>query len=115
MYDFYTNQYGGSFISQADFKRAENKARSVINHLTFNRIDWEKADNNIKMCLCELAEHIIQSEKVLQGSAIASETVGEHSVSYAGYGEKSGGSSGAADEREIVSKYLLHTGLMYRG
>lgn len=112
MYDFYVNQYGGSFIPQADFKRVENKARAAINQLTFNRIDWEQADSNIKMCLCELAEHIIQSEKVLQGSAIASETVGEHSINYAGCSEKE---TSSGSEREIVSKYLLHTGLMYRG
>ena len=54
--------------------------------------------------------------------AIKSETVGDHTVSYAdgldSLGIQTGVNTGASQaslEHSIVAKYLMNTGLMYRG
>lgn len=110
-YDFYVNQYGGSLIPEADFKRLAIKARAHIDHLTFGRIDWDMAGDNIKTCLCEVCEAEYRSERAENGEAVTSESVGAVKVTYAEGSRKS-------LERvvhSVVSKYLLHTGLMYRG
>ena len=114
-YDFYVNQYGGSLIPEVDFKRLSNKAKAGIDYFTFNRIDWSKADDNIKMCLCEMAEVLHQAAELVEGGIVSSETVGQYKVSYDTDANSILAMSNQSRMNKIVAKYLVHTGLMYRG
>lgn len=114
-YDFYVNQYGGSLIPEADFKRLSNKAKSEIDYFTFGRIDWIKADDNIKMCLCEVAEVVHQADNLAKDGIVSSESVGEYKISYDTKAKLELTTHQQGKVHLIVAKYLMHTGLMYRG
>lgn len=109
--DYYKEQFGGTLVPEADFKRLANKARAHIDYLTFGRIDWDSVGDNIKACICEVCEAEYRAERVENGEVVASEKVGEVSVTYASSSSK----NLSKTVHGIVSKYLMHTGLMYRG
>ena len=114
-YDFYVNQYGGSIIPEADFKRLSNKAKAAMDYFTFNRIDWAEADDNIKICLCEVAEVVYQVENIAKNGVISSEAVGEYKISYDTKASSELITHQQSKAYLVVAKYLMHTGLMYRG
>lgn len=120
-YDEY-KAYGGE-IPQVAFIKYERQARNTINYYTFGRIK-EPVPEIAKECMLELMAFAYEVDKARdEGSkAIKSETVGDHTVSYAdgldSLGIKTGvntGTSKASLEYSIVAKYLMNTGLMYRG
>lgn len=114
--------YGGE-IPQIAFVKYERQARNTINYYTFGRIK-EPVSETVKECMVELMDFEYEVDKARdEGSkAIKSETVGDHTVSYAdgldSLGIKTGantGTSQASLEYSIVAKYIMSTGLMYRG
>lgn len=116
-YDEY-KAYGGKSVPEA-FPRLESIARATVDYYTFRRID--KVTQTIKDCMLELITFQEKAEKISSGesSVVKSETVGDHTVSYASSTEVLGlqesGKSKKDAEYEIVAKYLMNTGLMYRG
>ncbi|MBW8383961.1 MAG: hypothetical protein K0M69_15760 [Youngiibacter sp.] len=104
---FYTGTYGGSLIpTEVEFDRMALRAEATIDYLTFDRI--ETATDAIKSCECELAEAEYRS-LATGGKEVASEKVGTYSVTYATQ------TSERARQKAIVTRWLGHTGLMYRG
>lgn len=107
-YEFYNEVYGGK-VKEADFTRLAIQASSLIDYYTFNRI--VEADDKVKMATCELLDHIEVSQKT-GNKVVVSEKVDSYSVTYA---QKAGKDPIKKEQREIVAKYLGHTGLLYRG
>lgn len=101
-YSFYTSQYGGT-LPPAVFSRLEIQASQTVNYYTFNRIG--EPDDQIRYCVCELVEYLSS----IENGIITSESVGKHSMSYKIEKSKD------AMAKDIVIKWLLGTGLMYRG
>ena len=112
-YAYYTDTYGGAVIDTASFNLYARKATQTIKLNTFNRITDDNIPEEAKMCCCELAELIYRHETTEDNGNIASEKVGEHSVSYVDrqkldemHNEKC---------TEIINNWLAMTGLLYRG
>jgi len=124
-YEYYTNTYKGISIPADSFDNYAIKASSKVNYYTFDRITNDNIDNNIKNTACEIADLIysqfLLKEQVSNSNTIkTSETVGPHSVSYfnnINLLSKDILSNSELDEEcyQICYRYLVHTGLMYRG
>ncbi|CEP83980.1 hypothetical protein [Paraclostridium sordellii] len=78
-YKFYSEVFGGK-LSSKDFSLYEFKARKFIDTITFNRINENDLNDDIKMAVCIAIEKIKKSDS--ERSFKLSETVGKHSVSY---------------------------------
>jgi len=105
-YIFYRDDYGGK-VPEDEFLNLELKAVTLINYYTFNRII--EVTDDVKFAVCELIDYfneIIETD----GKEISSEKVASYSVSYVVDGK-----SETIKQRDIISKYLGHSGLMYRG
>lgn len=114
-YQFYSEQYGGTAIAQADFGRLARQASAIIDQLTFERagpiITADTDDNlieRIKLATCAIAEEIQRQE---QGGVIASERVGSYAVTYA----TAPAMSNQVKLSSTARLYLGSSGLMYRG
>ena len=106
-YAFYTDTYGGTIIpTEVIFDRMALRAEATIDYLTFDRI--ETVTDAIKHCECELAEAEYRN-MAAGGKEVASEKVGTYSVTYTTQASES------ARQKSIVSRWLGHSGLMYRG
>lgn len=115
-YYFYTSEYKGSLIPETAYAEYAREASAYIDYLTHNRIAMADLPGNVqskvKMAACAVAE-IWYKQVNDETPAVSSETVGNHSKSYA-VAKK----SFAEWEREKLSKakmYLHGTGLMYGG
>lgn len=106
-YEFYKNVYYGK-VSVEEFPKLLIKAMNIVKYYTFNRASDK--DINVKYALCELIDYLYKISKTA-GKEIASETVSTHSVTYA---DKDNISS-KKKQKDIINKYLSHTGLLYRG
>lgn len=113
---FYTTDYLGTAIAEADFPQLALRASAVIDQLTYNRAASETDEatiEKIQMANCAVAEEM--QITVAQGGedAIASESVGSHSVSYAENSTK----RLTNDQRYYNAAYLYlsSTGLMFPG
>lgn len=108
-YEFYSEEYGGK-VTENSFKQLRLKAMSLINYYTFNRARLiDSSDIDLRLATCELIDHLYEDEKT-EGKIISSETVGTWSRSYIVNQEKS-----SKIAYNIISKYLVHKGIMYRG
>lgn len=115
-YEYYTGTYIGSALTEEEFTRAATRASSFLDYFTRNRAKAYTGDE-LKMCCCALAEQyqIIESAQAqsMSGGELQSQTVGSWSKSYRS------GTETAAAAREalagIATRYLAHTGLLYRG
>ena len=115
-YVFYTSEYMGSSIPENAFAGVERAASAFIDYLTHNRIDMatlpENVQRKVKMAVCAVAETCYK-QVTDETPAVSSETVGNHSKSYAvvnrGFDER---------QREKLANaktYLHGTGLLYGG
>lgn len=96
-YDFYKNEYYGDTIAEADFYKWAERASRQIDVFTFRRLQSaypsdEYTDKQIKLCMCELAEKMMQTDKYLKSSAlneeghasiVKSQSAGSESITYA--------------------------------
>lgn len=111
-YAYYTGTYEGAVIDTASFDLYAARATQKIKIYTFNRIVDDNIPDEAKTCCCELAELIFKAEQE-DTKGIASEKVGEYSVTY---------TSPEAREKQlaistatIINNWLAMTGLLYRG
>nr|DAQ38471.1 MAG TPA: Head Tail Connector Protein [Caudoviricetes sp.] len=112
-YEFYKTNWGGK-VPETNFNQLNIKATSIIDFYTFNRVkELETINDNIKYAICELIDGLYRLEGT-EGKEVASEKVGTYSVTYA-INNKEGIDHVKKKQRDIVAKYLGHTGLMYRG
>lgn len=112
-------------ISAEDFDRFIDDAERIIHFYTFSRIEKMKMDDHFsgdiyekfKSCAISLMKMLkrIDEKKLDDKKGIASERVGDYSVSFdTGFLNDLTGFK----NREcylIVREYFAHTGLMYRG
>ena len=121
-YSFYTSTFLGTAIASADFSRLALRASAVIDQLCFGRAaavmeseaeaDAENQEK-IQLATCAVAEQLQLLSKSENGGEVASERVGNYSVSYV-----QNSSSQLSDEAKIAKEakvFLWDTGLMYRG
>jgi len=114
-YTYYTGTFLGTAIALADFERLALRASAQIDRLTFDQTAAIIAADTdtvkitaIKMAACAVAEAIQTSDA---GPEIASERVGQHSVTY-NLGKATSGQVKITDAARL---WLAATGLMYRG
>ena len=85
----------------------ENKALAELNALTASKIMQEDEENiSIQQCICEIADALYIEEN---GGNIRSENNDGYSVTY------TDGENIHDKIRRIAERYLLNTGLLYRG
>ncbi len=123
-YAYYTSTFFGDMIPEEKFEKYATHASDFIDYFTFGRAAANAELPAVKKCCCALAEQYMTIESV-QGAAaakvtadgiIASESVGSHSRSF-----RSGVEAAQAMDAEnaklaaIGRRYLLPTGLLYRG
>jgi hypothetical protein len=112
-YEYYTEDFGGSEIPEADFKKFSIRASYYLRQLTDNEITDEMAESSsdIKNATCAIAE-LISLNAEIDDAGISNERVGNYSVTYT-----SPAGTRQTDIRmyEVAKTYLLHTGLLYRG
>ena len=116
-HSFYTASYlvgKEAVIDTASFAYYARKATQIIKQNTFGNINESSIPDEVKMCCCELAEHLFtQAELVKSNNGIASEKVGEYSVSYVDV-EKAK-TTNVEVINSTINSWLLMTGLLYRG
>ncbi|MBQ9695776.1 MAG: hypothetical protein IJV58_05040 [Oscillospiraceae bacterium] len=128
-YSYYTGSFGGTLVPEDDWDRAAGSASDWMDAATFGRLtagvpeEWE---TQVKRCCCEMAEQVYSlvlssADTDVGSSALASEQIGEYSVSYRSPADRAsalldGSTAGLEDVlRSIVRRYLGRTGLLYRG
>lgn len=77
-YEFYKNEYFGDTIAESDFPKWADRASRQIDVFTFRRLlsaypEDEYTDKQIKLCMCELAEKMMETDKYLKASALNEE------------------------------------------
>lgn len=96
-YEFYTNEYHGDTIAEADFPKWSDRASRQMDVYTFRRLlsaypTDEYTDKQIKLCMCELAEKMMETDKYLKASALTEDghaavvksvSAGSESITYA--------------------------------
>ena len=86
--------------------QAQQSIRLYVTALPLN-------DDNVKMCICEVAEIIAVQDKATVSDNVAAESVGDVHITYA---DKSVASTAyKAKIRSVVYRWLANTGLLYRG
>ena len=112
-YDYYVSSYYGTTIPEADFDRCALRASDYIDYLTMGKAKtYPDTEDALKKACCAIAEQICLTADI-DVTAVASETVGSHSVTY-----RSGADIKAGLDARMLSaaqSYLLPTGLLYRG
>ena len=115
--EFYKNRYllGRKPVISAGFLFYARQASQMIDSYTFGRLAKAKeVPEEVQLCCCELAETMYQGEKIEKDSSgKTSEKSGTYSVSYGSAQEMR--DTVRKRERQIVMKWLEHTGLCYQG
>ena len=102
--EYYKEEYligRQAVIPDNDFPFYEKRARGFIDTFTMNRIRVNNILEEIKQCICELAEYCYINEGSENKN---SESIAGRSVTY-----KHG------QEYRITERHLFKTGLLYRG
>lgn len=126
-FDFYKNTYFGNSITEENFPKVSARASEYIDYLTFNRINDEILQEysiKIQNSCCAVAEFLNDIDTYNASTSnnsdnrqISSKTVGSISVKYASkvsYIESYINDTSKIDTHiyELVSRYLVDTGLM---
>lgn len=106
-YTYYLTYLKGreASIDEASFPYYENQAEMILRERILMPFE---VNNQIKDCICELAENILTYSQ--QGD-ISSEKVGDYSVSY----QKRSAFEQKRSNNDIIKKHLARTGLLYTG
>lgn len=109
-YSFYVNIYGGTKISETDWKRLSQRSLQRLRQFTHGRLpeDWsgESWKNQVSCAVCEMAEILSASE---ERDGKTSENTDGYSVSY------DTGKSVGGQLYDVARAYLSGTGLLYLG
>lgn len=129
-YDYYVGTYYGQ-TAEADFDRLAVRASSFLDYITLGKAEKNADLDAVKMACCALIDAFadIESakaaaskslESMQDGSELQSQTVGSWSRTYRSGADTASGALATAAEIEkglylVASRYLLTTGLLYRG
>ena len=117
-FDFYQTEYFGKLLTSEEFPEYATRADAWLSELTFDRYSSPDLSESqlqaVKMAECAVADlwYQLQTEQA-SNPAISKETVGSHSVTYRTGTEAASG--WAARIYDTAARYLLTTGLLYRG
>ncbi len=117
-YEFYQTEYFGKLLTSEEFPEYATRADAWLSELTYNRYSSpdlsESQVHAVKMAGCAVADlwYQLRTEQASNPS-ISKETVGSHSVTYRTGTEAA--SSWAARIYDTAARYLMTTGLLYRG
>jgi hypothetical protein len=128
-FDFYTTEYYGQTIQEADFPRLALRASAYLDYCTMGRAKTRANMPEVKMCCCALAEQYAVVEAMnaaavqtasttsTEGGETQSESVGSWSKSYRSKGESvsnalNAAQAGNAALSAVVAQYLAPTGLL---
>ena len=123
-FTYYSTVYGGTAILADSFNKYERRSRVFIDDITFDRLknDATLITDTVKECLCEIMEcnyKLDQEEAETGGKLISSETIDQHSVTYAvsdiEKNEVDKSRINFTKFYNIARQYLSNTGLLYRG
>lgn len=113
-YAYYTQDYGGTTLTEAEWPKYARRASAEVDHVTFDRLkhmDEEQIIDAVRDAVCEVAEKLHRFE-TMKGRDLAAENNDGYSVSFRDPGTQ----SARQDEvRLTIRTYLANTGLMYRG
>ena len=117
-YDFYLNDYKGSVIPDATaYDGVAVEASAYLDYITANRIKGEELPSavadKVKLAQCAIADVCYKQSQDDVANAVASESVGNHSVTYSV--SKVGFRQRELEKYSKAKIYLHGTGLLYRG
>lgn len=119
-FEFYTDMYLGTSISESAFPQTAMRASKVIDQLTFGRAEaiiTAAEDDDmieaIQMATCAVADEIQRQNSADGGKELASERVGNFSQTYVV--NKDMQKTNFDKQSDSARLYLWNTGLMYRG
>ena len=116
-YDFYLNDYKGSVIPDApSYDRAAVEASVYIDYVTHNAtMDDELPESvmrKVKLAQCAVADVCYRQAQDDVANVVSSESVGNHSVTYA---TKASYRQRESEKYSKAKIYLHGTGLLYGG
>lgn len=142
-YEFYTTEYFGNQIAEADFPRLIDRASDKLDFITMGNIKRysvdEEIEKKVKKSACALAEILNeietyekasresvgfeQTENGMKGKVITSMSSGSESVSFSTTGANNSLVGAVLTDKtaqnklfyDIVRDYLSGTGLLYAG
>lgn len=113
-FKYYIQEYGGTALTEQDFKKYARRASAEIDHVTFGRLldmPEDQIPDAVFAAVCDIAEKLHHFETA-DGSSIASINNDGYSVSLRDTGTAN---TRKKEVRSIIRTYLANTGLMYRG
>lgn len=117
-YDYYRNEYGGH-LTEEDFHRLIRDAVLEVDYATHGRASLAEGELllAVKHACCAVAEELHALEELCPAEAIASERVGEYSISYASRvsNEDMWERARTRRLRRVIHSCLGWTGLLYAG
>ena len=114
-YSFYTTEYKGSAIPDApSYDRVAVEASAYLDYITHNHIKdvTDAIMVKVKLAQCAIADVCYKQAQDDVANVVSSETVGNHSVSYAA---KVGFKQRELEKYTKAKIYLHGTGLLYGG
>lgn len=113
MYQFYVEEYGGVIEDVTTFNRLYNEAEAYVDSLITDRsnLQYERINKRRSLAICAVIDCLYSQEQDKEKSNKASESVGDHSVSYRDTRKTSDEYS--SELRQKVMLYLSGTGLCY--
>ncbi len=122
-YDFYKNTYKGD-MPETDFNKVIVRASYEVQKNIFNR-DIKGYEDEVQMATCSVADILLKVEQLenkkdttLSNNNLKSESVGDYSRTFDTLGIDNVNveiSNQKEKIKEELRRYLLHTGLLYRG
>ena len=122
-YDFYKNTYKGD-MPETDFNKVIVRASYEVQTNIFNR-DIKGYEDEVQMATCSVADILLKVEQlenkkdtILSNNNLKSESVGDYSRTFDTLGIDNVNveiSNQKEKIKEELRRYLLHTGLLYRG
>lgn len=122
-YDFYKNTYKGD-MPETDFNKVILRASYEVQKNIFNR-DIKGYEDEVQMATCSVADILLKVEQlenkkdtILSNNNLKSESVGDCSRTFDTLGIDNVNveiSNQKEKIKEELRRYLLHTGLLYRG
>lgn len=125
-YAYYHNTYNGT-IPENSFNQKAIEASSKVNYYTYNRINNDNINDNIRNATCEVADLLYNQEQLKakmtssssENGDIASESLGPRSVTYVNKTSIQASQIMSDEEIDkaayrICYRYLVTTGLMDR-
>lgn len=122
-YSFYKNTYKGN-MPETDFNKVIVRASYEVQKNIFNR-DIKGYEDEVQMATCSVADILLKVEQlenkkdtILSNNNLKSESVGDYSRTFDTLGIDNVNveiSNQKEKIKEELRRYLLHTGLLYRG